>query len=134
MAQNSHFRSNGLKTSSISLKIYINDSLLVKKLSEQHRQILICGVAVMAKNLKMAKMAEKWSFFICLPLFTYFICKRVIGMQMYKIWCPKRKHWHCMAILTYKLNLGQKWHFSPIWPQKPLVIFWKLIHRVVYFQ
>ena len=43
----------------------------------------------MAKNLKMAKMAENGSFFILFPLFTDFICKRVIEMQMYKLWCLK---------------------------------------------
>ena len=81
MAQNSHFGQNGLKTSSISLKIYINDSLLAKKVLEQRRQILRCGVAIMAKNLKMAKMAEKRAIFHFFPLFTDFICKRVIEME-----------------------------------------------------
>ena len=55
MAQNGHFGQNGLKTSSISIKMYINDSLQAKKVLEQRRQILRCGAAVMAKNLKMAK-------------------------------------------------------------------------------
>ena len=107
MAQNSHFGQNGLNTSSISLKICINDSLLVKKLSEQRRQISICVVAVMAKNLKMAKMAENGSFFILFPLFTDFICKRVIEMEN-------------LAFYSY-FNL--KTEYRRIWPQKPLVIF-----------
>ena len=102
------FRKNGLKTSSIFLKIYIFNSLVAIKVFEQRRKNSRCGVAIAPKPPKMAKMAQNghFSFYF---IFDWMVLKQGLwDVKVSNMGGKHEKNKHFMVVLSSKFKICEK--------------------------